>query len=267
MIDNDNNNQDQDQQDEFSSLDELGKTSSTNQDTDKNKDKDNNDPLASKTPEELRKMYKDSQDFIKRQADEVAFARKIAEQATQVLNRDKSSNPQPKEPTDELTDVDFIVDPKKAVDKAVANHPAVKQAEQSLIQQRQLQAQQKLLSEHPDVREILVDSEFQEFLRAKPSKAKLLTIADQTMDPDLVSDVLNDFKATRKAKADTAANVLEDGRKEDLKAGINATGRGKGTSKPIFRRRDIVDLMRKDPRKYEAMYPEIMEAYAEDRVR
>ena len=50
-----------------------------------------------------------------------------------------------------------------------------------------------------------------------------------------------------------------------------STGGAKGSSetpsKKIYRRADIIELMKTDPRRYQSMEPEIRRAYAEKRVR
>jgi len=38
-------------------------------------------------------------------------------------------------------------------------------------------------------------------------------------------------------------------------------------TRKIYRRRDIIELMNRDPKRYEALQPEIMRAYAEGRVK
>ena len=58
-------------------------------------------------------------------------------------------------------------------------------------------------------------------------------------------------------------------RKAQIKQASTGATRGSGEpqSKKIYRRSDIVDLMRKDPDRYMALQPEIMAAYAEGRVK
>jgi len=47
----------------------------------------------------------------------------------------------------------------------------------------------------------------------------------------------------------------------------NIKGSAESVSRKIYRRSDIIDLMRKDPQRYQDLQPEIMAAYAEGRVR
>ena len=47
----------------------------------------------------------------------------------------------------------------------------------------------------------------------------------------------------------------------------NARGTGEKTRKKVYRRADIIKLMQSDPDRYMALQPEIMEAYADGRVK
>jgi hypothetical protein len=67
----------------------------------------------------------------------------------------------------------------------------------------------------------------------------------------------------------TAVQDEKDARKDAVKKA--STGGAKGSSetpsKKIYRRADIIELMKTDPRRYQSMEPEIRRAYAEKRVR
>ena len=58
--------------------------------------------------------------------------------------------------------------------------------------------------------------------------------------------------------------------KQEIKKASTGTARSnpEGTSaKKVYRRRDIIELMNTDPKRYESLMPEIMKAYAEGRVK
>mgnify|MGYP003117109910 FL=1 len=58
-------------------------------------------------------------------------------------------------------------------------------------------------------------------------------------------------------------------RSQDIKSATTTvpSGSGEAPSKKIFRRSDIQKLINSDPAKYESLYPEIVKAYEEGRVR
>ena len=69
--------------------------------------------------------------------------------------------------------------------------------------------------------------------------------------------------------AQQTAQGEKQARKQQLKAANtgNAQGSGEGTRRKIYRRADIIKLMRTDPERYQAISAEILAAYAEGRVK
>jgi len=73
----------------------------------------------------------------------------------------------------------------------------------------------------------------------------------------------------RKTVAQQTANVEKQARKQTLKAANtgNARGSSEGSRKKVYRRADIIKLMKTDPERYQALSNEIFQAYAEGRVK
>jgi hypothetical protein len=73
----------------------------------------------------------------------------------------------------------------------------------------------------------------------------------------------------RKTVAQQTASVEKQARKQSLKAANtgNARGSAEGSRKKVYRRADIIKLMKNDPDRYQALSDEIMAAYAEGRVK
>jgi len=73
----------------------------------------------------------------------------------------------------------------------------------------------------------------------------------------------------RQQIASQAATVDKQARKQTMKSA--STGNARGTSEPnrrkVYRRADIIKLMKTDPSRYQALQPEIMQAYQEGRVK
>lgn len=171
----------------------------------------------------------------------------------------------PQEPEE---DIDFFTDPDAAVAKAIETHPKVKQAEQAALELQRGSAKAQLEAKHPDMQEILNDPSFADWVKASPMRAQMLQRAHQQYDFDAADFIFSDWK-DRKDVATKAADVEKKSRGQQAKQA--STGGAKSSSEPssrkVYRRADIIKLMKEDPDRYESMAPEIRKAYAENRVR
>lgn len=224
--------------------------------------------LRGKTAAELAKIISDQEQFIGKQAREVGEVRSLADQLIKRQFETEQAAKQTSEP--ELDDSDFLLNPKDAIDKAVANHPSVKQAQEAAIRMNMMQRRNALLEKHPDVGTIVQDPEFQAWVQASPSRAKKFMQAHQQFDLDAGDDLLSTFKELREARKvqKEAGESLRAEADSSLRAASvpvgNAAVEG---SKKIYRRADLIKLQLTDPRRYMALQDEIMQAYAEKRVR
>ena len=73
----------------------------------------------------------------------------------------------------------------------------------------------------------------------------------------------------RNQVAQQTAVVEKHARKQQLKSAStgNARGTGEGQRKKVYRRADIIKLMKTDPERYQSLSDEIFKAYAEGRVK
>lgn len=230
------------------------------------------DKYRNKTAAELAKMHQEAEKLLGRQAKEVGEIRKLADQLIQErLLESKKKQPEITEPSEpELTEVDFFADPVKAVNKAVESHPAVVQARISAVQMRQRESLNRLTSEHPDYREIVADSDFQEWVGKSRVRQSLLQQAHQNYDVDAADELFSTYKELKGKKAAIVADGAESMKEEASKAlrAVSVPSGGSGeSSKKIYRRVDLIDLQIRDPDRYMALQDEIMQAYAEKRVR
>ena len=88
-------------------------------------------------------------------------------------------------------------------------------------------------------------------------------------DVDEADDLISTFKQLNKTVA-TAKAAEKTAQKKAVRAAAVGGPRGNAdaaSSKRVYRRADIRQLMQSDPDRYEALQPEIMAAYAEGRVR
>jgi predicted RNA-binding protein YlqC (UPF0109 family) len=83
-----------------------------------------------KTAKEIIAMHQEAEKLIGKQGSEVGELRKVVDDFIKAqVSVTKSTTTEP-----ELEDDDFYIDPKKAVAKAVENHPAVKEAKQTSLE-------------------------------------------------------------------------------------------------------------------------------------
>ncbi len=127
----------------------------------------------------------------------------------------------------------------------------------------------KLQSNHPDMKEILQDSKFQAWVGKSKYRQQMYQDADTRYDFDAANELLSSYKEVKGVVKQTAA-VERVAQKNEVKKASTGSSRsnpeGQSTRK-TYRRRDIIELMQKDPKRYEAMMPEIMKAYSEGRVK
>ena len=105
-------------------------------------------------------------------------------------------------------------------------------------------------------------------IKASKIRTQLFVAADQQYDSDSADELFTLWKE-RKVVAQQTANVEKQARKQTLKSANtgNARGSSAGTRKKVYRRSDIIKLMKNDPDRYQALSEEIMTAYAEGRVK
>jgi len=217
-----------------------------------------------KSLEDIVQMHQEAEKLLGRQSSEVGELRKVVDNYIQTQLETQAPQ-QPVEPED---DIDYFTDPKAAVERAISNHPKIKEAEQFAQENRKQTALANLQQRHPDMQEILQDPQFAEWIQASKIRTKLFVDADQRYDHDAADELFSNWKE-RKQVAQQSLNVEQQARKQTVKSA--STGNAKGTAEPsrkkIYRRADIIKLMNNDPDRYAALSDEIFKAYAEGRVK
>jgi len=137
---------------------------------------------------------------------------------------------------------------------------------QMLAQQQQAEVLKMIENKYPDYRDTIQNENFVEWIKASKVRTELLQRADK-YDLDAALELLGNWKEL-KGTVEKVKEVNEKDRKLQRKAA--STGGG-GSSEPvsrkIYRRTDLVNLMRTNPRKYMANVEEYDRAYAEGRVK
>ena len=110
---------------------------------------------------------------------------------------------------------------------------------------------------------------FKAWITASPARVRRFQSADQSGDMDEADDLITTFKEVSNT-VNTAKRAEKQAQKKAVKnASVsgNRSNPDAASSKRVFRRADIRQLMKSDPERYESLQPEIMQAYAEGRVR
>ena len=217
-----------------------------------------------KSLEEVVQMHQEAEKLLGRQSGEVGELRKVVDDyiSTQTPTQAPQQNVEPED------DIDYFTDPQGAVNRAIENHPKIREAQQYTEQYKKQSSLSMLQAKHPDMQDILGDPKFAEWIKASKIRTQLFVAADQQYDADSADELFTLWKE-RKAVTQQTAKVEKQARKQTLKAAStgNARGSSQGTRKKIYRRADIIKLMRTDPDRYTALADEIMAAYAEGRVK
>ena len=210
---------------------------------------------------DIVQMHQEAEKLLGRQSSEVGELRKIVDDF--VKSQINANSPQEKD-----EEPDFFNDPDKAIAKAIENHPTIKAAQETSMAMRQQQILSQLQNTHPDFIEIVQDSKFQEWTNGSRVRQELYERADKQFDFEAANELLTLWKERKGMVAETA-KVQEEDRKRQLKAAStgNTSGSSEAPSRKIYRRADIIKLMKDDPRRYATLQPEIMQAYAEGRVK
>ena len=218
-----------------------------------------------KSLEDLVQMHQEAEKLVGRQGDEVGELRKVVDEYIRTQLQESQAPKQQQEPDEE---VDFFVDPKKAVSKAIENHPKIREAEEYSQQYRKQNALAQLQAKHPDMQSILQDAKFAEWVKASKVRTRLFVEADQEYNYESADELFSLWK-DRAAVVQQTNKVEQQARKQSLKAANtgNARGTGEAARKKIYRRADIIKLMKTDPERYQSLSDEIFKAYAEGRVR
>ena len=219
---------------------------------------------------EIARMHMEAEKLIGRQAQEVGEVRKLADE---LIKRQLDTKQQAEVPATKDDEIDFFEDPKKAVSKAVEQHPAILEAKQQAQLLKQQQTLTKLQTEFPDFQQTVADPAFAEWVKASPVRMRLYAAADAEFDFDSASELLTTWSYVKPKAAPTQQPVPSQEVRAAQKAAVKAATVDVGsnsaapTSSKVYRRADLIRLQLEDPDRYYALQDEILAAYAEGRVK
>jgi hypothetical protein len=215
-----------------------------------------------KSIKEVIGMHQSAESLIGSQGSEVGELRKVVD----AYINTQLQPPTPEQP--EPDPVDFFEDPEKAVSQAIAQHPDMVNARQQAQEMKRSSSLSQLQTKHPDMQDVLTAPAFAEWIKGSPIRMELYNRADQGFEFNAADELVSTFKE-RAQVAQQAIQTETAARQQAIKSAStgSATGTGNAGTKRVYRRADIIKLMKTDPDRYEALNPEIMLAYQEGRVR
>ena len=221
------------------------------------------DKYKGKSTADIVRMHQEAEKLLGKQSSEVGELRQVVDDYIQT----QLATPEAPQQNSE-DEIDFFSDPDKAVERAISNHPKIKEAEQVSAQYKQNAAMSELQNRHPDMKDILEDGKFVDWIKGSKIRTQLFAQADQQYDYEAADELFNNWKERQQVVGQTVANEKQQ-RKDTIKAAStgNARGSGEQSAKKIYRRSDIIKLMKTDPERYLSLSDEIMQAYQEGRVR
>ena len=220
-----------------------------------------------KSVEDLVQMHQELEKFSGKQSTEVGELRKLVDDHIQTqLSQQQAPQQQPQD--DDEDDVDFFVDPKTAVSRAIDNHPKIREAQAYTEQAKKQAALAQLQQSHPDMEQVLQDPKFADWIKASKVRTRLFVEADQHYDYDSAHELFSLWKEKNQVVQQTA-QAEKAARKSAVKSASTGSARGSADTsrKKIYRRADIIKLMKNDPERYQMMSEDILKAYSEGRVR
>ena len=217
-----------------------------------------------KSLQEVVQMHQEAEKLLGKQSSEVGELRKVVDDHIQTQLAQQQAPVQQQEEDD----TDFFVDPQAAVSRAIENHPSIREANQVTQNYKKQTALSQLQSKHPDMNDIVQDAKFAEWIKGSKIRTQLFVQADQQYDYDAADELFSLWKERASVAQQTVA-VEKQARKQQVKSAStgNARGTGQGSRKKVYRRADIIKLMKTDPDRYASLSEEIFQAYADGRVK
>ena len=223
------------------------------------------DKYQGKSATDIARMHQELEKRLGQQSSEVGELR----QAFDDMVRQGMAQQAPTPEVKEVEEVDFFADPMAAVNQQIANNPVMRQMQEATMQLQKEKALASIQAKHNDMKEVITSPKFQEWVKGSQFRQNLFAQADQNYDFAAADELLTLYKDTQGVVKSQAA-VEKVAKKAELKKASTGSSRSNPegqTSRKVYRRRDIIELMNRDPKRYEAMQPEIMKAYSEGRVK
>ena len=221
-----------------------------------------------KSMTDIVSSYENLEKELGRKGQEIGELRKLTDGILQQQLTTNQNGTQAQEVYEE-DEPDFFDDPNKAVEKAISNHPKFREFEEQQKVQAAQVTTQKLKTAHPDYLEIVGDPKFQEWVKDSPIRTQLYVSA-HNYDYNSAQELLGNWKERQMISNTSVAEANKaEKRTTALKnsSGVSRTSSESTAGKKIYRRADLIRLRTNDPQRYESLQDEILQAYAQGRVK
>jgi hypothetical protein len=216
-----------------------------------------------KSSAEIAEMHRELERRMSEQGNELSNLRSTLD----AMALQQSQAPEPEQ--EPIQEADFFSDPTNTVNRAIEQHPALRQAQEMAQKMAYAQGLATLQQRHPDLKEVMSSPKFVEWIKSSSVRTTRFQKADQMGDVEEADDLISTFKQLNQVET-TAKEASKKAQKQAVKSANTGAARGNSDvrgSRRIYRRADIRELMKTNPARYEDLQPEIMQAYAEGRIR
>ena len=221
-----------------------------------------------KNVDEIVKSYANLEQQFGRQGSELGELRKLADSLIQ-KNLQDTSNTRSESLEKSISEDDFYSDPVNAVRKVVEE--ALEPMKSNLSQTKVDSTVQRLQAKHPDMADVVNDLGFQQWIMETTPRQDMWVKASNG-DFEYADELFTQYKgnntsqvqAQKEQKQVVKSKELEDASSVSSGASQDAGG---SSGKTIYRRSELIRLKMNDPTRYGDLHGEIMQAYAEGRVR
>jgi hypothetical protein len=223
---------------------------------------------AGKSLEDVITMHQNVEKAFGKQGQEVGQQRQMIQQLMDSQSQANQATETMEEPVS-FEDT-FYDDPAKAVNSAIENHPEIIKAREGNVKSVQQANLTQLESVHPDFMDVVGDSNFQKWIGDSAIRTELFRKADATYDYNAANELLGTWKQISMIGKTQEVKKSEEVKRKKAMRQTSSETRSSGDSvggKKMYRRSDLITLQRTDPSKYADLSDEIMQAYAEGRVK
>jgi hypothetical protein len=138
-----------------------------------------------KSLEQVVQMHQEAEKLLGRQSSEVGELRKVVDDYIS----SQPQQPAPQQYVEPEDDIDYFTDPQAAVNRAIENHPKIREAQEYSAHYKKQSSLATLNNKHPDMQGILKDPKFAEWIKASKIRTQLFVEADQQFNAEAADEL------------------------------------------------------------------------------
>lgn len=224
--------------------------------------------FQNKSVDEIIDSYSNLEQQYGRQGNELGELRKLADTLIQ-KNLQETQSQQMQTEESMLSDEDFHADPIQAVRRVVEE--ALEPIKGAVQQNHADMTVNKLQAKHPDMKEIIGNDDFQKWVMSSTPRQDMWQKASSG-DFEYADELFTQYKQLHQISVEKKTEEVQMNKQRELEAATSLSNGGssevsESSSKPVYRRAELIRLQIEDPLRYKDLQPEILQAYREGRVR